>query len=285
MRAETLAGALGITGLLVSAIFALRAPSLPHSPQAARHAAFPPAPAVRRLGMSSRGGLPAVMALDPEIERIGRAPPRLDPLSRAFLEATNLTQFALDRLPRALAGDGASQYFIYLALEQCRGYLRRDLESLTGSFTTSFTHPPGPGIASIAFDIAHAVRSIKGEARIHLVGHSIGGIAVRYFVQELGSDPRVVQTISIGSPFGGARPAKLFPAPVGRDIAPGSALLERLAHVLTRIDHPLEVARHLLALLAQAPLRHRLVGAHEVHLRAHLLRELGRLSNRLACRL
>jgi pimeloyl-ACP methyl ester carboxylesterase len=108
--------------------------------------------------------------------------------------------------------------------------LRRELESLTGSFTTSFTHPPGPGIASIAFDIAHAVRSISGDARIHLVGHSIGGVAVRYFVQELGSDPRVVQTISLGSPFGGARPAKLFPAPVGRDIAPGSALLERLAH-------------------------------------------------------
>jgi triacylglycerol lipase len=107
--------------------------------------------------------------------------------------------------------------------------LRRDIEARTGAYTTSFTHPPGPGIASIADDIARAVRAISGDVRIHLIGHSIGGVAVRYFVQALGSDPRVVQTLSIGSPFGGAKPAKLFPAPVGRDVAPGSALLARLA--------------------------------------------------------
>jgi triacylglycerol lipase len=107
--------------------------------------------------------------------------------------------------------------------------LRRELEERTGAYTSSFTHPPGPGISSIARDVAKAVRAITGDVRIHLVGHSIGGVAARYFVQELGSDPRVVQTVSIGSPFGGTRPAKLFPAPVGRDIAPGSPLLARLA--------------------------------------------------------
>lgn len=107
--------------------------------------------------------------------------------------------------------------------------LRREIEARTGAFTTSFTHPPGPGIASIAREIREAVRAISGDARIHLIGHSIGGIAVRFFVQELGGDARVVQTVSIGSPFGGTRPARLFPAPVGRDIAPGSTLLARLA--------------------------------------------------------
>ena len=107
--------------------------------------------------------------------------------------------------------------------------LRRDIEERTGAFTTSFTHPPGPGIPSIADDIARAVRAISGDVRIHLIGHSIGGVAVRYFVQELGSDSRIVQTMSIGSPFGGTKPARLVPAPVGRDIAPGSALLQKLA--------------------------------------------------------
>ena len=107
--------------------------------------------------------------------------------------------------------------------------LRQDIERRTGAQTTSFTHAPGPGIASIAREVRRAVHAIAGDVRIHLVGHSIGGVAVRYFVQELGSDPRVVQTVSIGSPFSGTRPARLFPAPVGRDIAPGSALLARLA--------------------------------------------------------
>jgi hypothetical protein len=128
MRAETLAGALGITGLLVSAVVVLRSPSLPTSPASQPRAAFPPPPA-RRLDPAPRGGLPAVLGLDQEVARIGRATPRLDPLRRAFLDAPNLTQFAMDRLPRAVAGDGASQYFIYLALDQCRAYLRRDLES------------------------------------------------------------------------------------------------------------------------------------------------------------
>jgi triacylglycerol lipase len=108
--------------------------------------------------------------------------------------------------------------------------LRSQIERHTGARTTSFTHAPGPGIDSIARDIAGAVRGIVGDVRIHLVGHSIGGVAVRYFVQELGGDSRVVQTVSIGSPFAGVRPARLFPAPVGRDIAPGSTLLARLAH-------------------------------------------------------
>jgi len=127
MRAETLAGALGVTGLLVAALIALRAPP-PQPPRAEARVAFPPAPA-RRLDVASRGGLPAVMALDREIARLGRATPRLEPLRRAFLDAPNLTQFAMDRLSQAVAGDGASQYFIYLALDQCRAYLRRDLES------------------------------------------------------------------------------------------------------------------------------------------------------------
>lgn len=107
--------------------------------------------------------------------------------------------------------------------------LRRQIEALTLVCTTSFTHPPGPGIARIAREIARAVSAISGDARIHLIGHSVGGVAVRYYVQELAVDPRVVQTISIGSPFGGARPARLLPAPVGRDVVPGSALLAGLA--------------------------------------------------------
>jgi triacylglycerol lipase len=107
--------------------------------------------------------------------------------------------------------------------------LRAYIESRTAAFTTSFTHPPGPGIRSIAGAIARAVRAISGDARIHLIGHSIGGVAVRYYVQELGADARVVQTVSIGSPFGGTRSARLFPAPVGRDVAPGSLLLQRLS--------------------------------------------------------
>jgi hypothetical protein len=129
MRAETLAGGLGIAGLVLSAAIALRPAPLAPAQHASGQVPFPPSPKARMLAPGSHSGLPAVIALDREIARLGRAAPRLDPLRRAFLDAPNLTQFALDRLPRAVAGDGASQYFIYLALDQCRAYLRRDLES------------------------------------------------------------------------------------------------------------------------------------------------------------
>jgi hypothetical protein len=141
MRAETLAGALGVTGLLLSAALALRPAPVPTAPRAQARIEFPPPPASRRLQLAAHGGMPAVFALDGEIARLGRAPPRLDPLRRAFLDAPNLTQFALDRLPRAIAGDGASQYFIYLALDQCRAYLRRDLESARVNLETMLNVP------------------------------------------------------------------------------------------------------------------------------------------------
>lgn len=151
MRAETLAGALGVTGLLLSAAIALRPAPLPQSSRAEARAAFPPPPAARRLDLASRGGLPAVMGLDAEIARIGRAAPRLEPLRRAFLDAPNLTQFAMDRLPAAVAGDGASQYFIYLALDQCRAYLRRDLESARLNLETMLNVPDLSGEESAAW--------------------------------------------------------------------------------------------------------------------------------------
>ena len=58
-------------------------------------------------------------------------------------------------------------------------------------------------------------------------------------------------------------------------------LRERDAHVLARVDHPLEVVRDLLALLAQPSLRHGLVRAHEMHLRIEARGQIARLLDRL----
>jgi hypothetical protein len=133
MRAETVAGTLGVAGLLVSALVALPPATVQRTPQPVSRIEFPPAPRSQLLQPAARGGLPAVMGLDLEIARIGRAGPRYDSLRRAFQDAPDLMQFALERLPRASAGDGASQYFLYLALDQCRSYLRRDFESASAN--------------------------------------------------------------------------------------------------------------------------------------------------------
>lgn len=106
--------------------------------------------------------------------------------------------------------------------------LRQRIERETGAHTASFTYAPGPGVAAIADTLAELVDCLPGAVRVHLVGHSMGGVAARWYVQELGGDPRVVQTISMASPFRGTRRAFFVPGASGRDIKPDSAVLSRL---------------------------------------------------------
>ncbi|HEX4338744.1 MAG TPA: alpha/beta fold hydrolase [Polyangiaceae bacterium] len=106
--------------------------------------------------------------------------------------------------------------------------LRRKLEA-RGASVVTFTYGPSSGIREVASAIASVLEGIPMGARVHLVGHSLGGLAVRWYVQELPHDPRVVRTISVAAPFAGARGAWFFPGPAGRDMQRGSPALERLA--------------------------------------------------------
>jgi triacylglycerol lipase len=75
----------------------------------------------------------------------------------------------------------------------------------------TFTFFPGASLDRIAKEIARAVADHPHACRIHLIGHSLGGLAIRWYVQERSHDPRVVQTISIASPFRGVGLADMFP--------------------------------------------------------------------------
>jgi hypothetical protein len=103
--------------------------------------------------------------------------------------------------------------------------LRARLEAEVGIRVASFTHVPGPGIARIARRLHALVEQIPRSARITVVGHSLGGVVARYYVQELGGHARVAQTISLASPFGGVDVPRLF---VGADLCERSELLEKL---------------------------------------------------------
>jgi pimeloyl-ACP methyl ester carboxylesterase len=131
----------------------------------------------------------------------------------------------------ARAGAGDDVVVLLHGLFATAGVLRplkRRIEGATGAHTASFTYVPGPGIERIAVRLRELVRVLPADVRLHLVGHSMGGVVVRWFMQELGGDRRVVQTVSLGSPFHGTRHARLMPSPCGRDIVPGSPLLQRL---------------------------------------------------------
>ena len=113
-----------------------------------------------------------------------------------------------------------------------------------GARVATFTHAPGQGVRAIARRLARLVHEIPHRTRVHVVGHSLGGIVARWYVQELGGHARVVQTISLASPFGGAPLARRLPWLVGADLHASSSTLERLRtgpHA-TRIPHTSIVA-------------------------------------------
>jgi pimeloyl-ACP methyl ester carboxylesterase len=106
--------------------------------------------------------------------------------------------------------------------------LKRHIEQQTGAHTASFTYGPGAGVTEVAQRLSRLIDRLPEHVSVHLVGHSMGGLAARWYVQELGGDPRVVQTISIATPFAGTNRALLWPVRAGRDMRSGSDVLWRL---------------------------------------------------------
>jgi pimeloyl-ACP methyl ester carboxylesterase len=68
-----------------------------------------------------------------------------------------------------------------------------------------------------------------GQERVDVVGHSLGGLIARYYVQRLGGDHRVRTLVTLGTPHGGTRAVPLADAhPIVRQMRPGSDVLEEL---------------------------------------------------------
>jgi triacylglycerol lipase len=68
-----------------------------------------------------------------------------------------------------------------------------------------------------------------GYRRVHVIGHSLGGLVARYYVQRLGGDARVHTLVTLGTPHSGTVPAYLLPLRLGRQLRPGSDLMSELA--------------------------------------------------------
>ncbi|MGW7061446.1 esterase/lipase family protein [Streptomyces sp. NPDC054904] len=68
-----------------------------------------------------------------------------------------------------------------------------------------------------------------GQDRVDLVGHSLGGLVARYYVQRLGGDARVRTLVTLGTPHSGTRVAPFMDAhPLVRQMRPESEVLAEL---------------------------------------------------------
>ncbi|MCA1825270.1 MAG: alpha/beta fold hydrolase, partial [Frankia sp.] len=91
-----------------------------------------------------------------------------------------------------------------------------------------FTHD----IPGAAARLGRQVEQLCGETgyeRIHVIGHSLGGLIARYYVQRLGGDARVHTLATLGTPHQGTHLARLLNTSVVRQLRPGSPLLRELA--------------------------------------------------------
>ncbi|MEW2621092.1 alpha/beta fold hydrolase [Streptomyces sp. NPDC048106] len=111
--------------------------------------------------------------------------------------------------------------------------LRRNLAQHGGQRVESLNYSPLTcDIRTAAELFGRHVQEIcerTGSDRVDIVGHSLGGLIARYYVQCLGGDLRVRTLVTLGTPHSGTRVAPLADAhPIVRQMRPGSRVIEEL---------------------------------------------------------
>jgi triacylglycerol lipase len=93
--------------------------------------------------------------------------------------------------------------------------------------------PLGLSVGQVADQLVAEVAMIlsrTGAAKVHLVGHSLGGVVIAQAIADGGLNGLVDTVVTLGSPFGGSPWAGLLPfVEIVRGLRPGSQLLQRLA--------------------------------------------------------
>ena len=111
--------------------------------------------------------------------------------------------------------------------------LRRALMRRGFGRTISLNYSPlTDDIRRVARRLGRLVESVcreTGYERVHIVGHSMGGLISRYYVQRLGGDARVHTLVTLGTPHQGSAPARFVPHNVARQLRPDSPIVAELA--------------------------------------------------------
>jgi triacylglycerol lipase len=106
---------------------------------------------------------------------------------------------------------------------------RRGFQTLSSYDYGLLTH----NIPRAAARLGQAIEELSaatGYERVHVIGHSLGGLIARYYVQRLGGDRRVHTLVTLGTPHQGTQLAWAGPLlPLIRQLAPNSSILQELA--------------------------------------------------------
>jgi triacylglycerol lipase len=110
-----------------------------------------------------------------------------------------------------------------------RALRRRGFQTLSAYDYGLLTH----NIPRAAVRLGQAIEKLaanSGYERIHVIGHSLGGLIARYYVQRLGGDSYVRTLVTLGTPHQGTQLAWAVPLlPLVRQLTPRSAVIRELA--------------------------------------------------------
>ncbi len=110
--------------------------------------------------------------------------------------------------------------------------IRHTLKRVGFRYIDRWNYPAlGHDIPELAQDLADHVFDVlfrTGATEVHLIGHSLGGMIARYYVQELAGWRKVNTLITLGSPHQGTYAAIAARARVARQLRPGSPVIEQL---------------------------------------------------------
>ena len=76
-----------------------------------------------------------------------------------------------------------------------------------------------------------------GYERMHVVGHSLGGLIARYYVTRLGGDERVHTLVTLGTPHSGTYSAYALPSPAVPAAAAGQRADARAGRAGAGVPH------------------------------------------------
>lgn len=120
-------------------------------------------------------------------------------------------------------GDNRSAFSVLRRTLRRRGY---------GRIVTVNYSPFTSDIRKAAASLARQVEQVcvqTGYDQVYVIGHSLGGIIARVYVQCAGGDDRVHTLVTLGSPHAGTQLARLAPLPVCQQLRPNSHLMQELA--------------------------------------------------------
>ena len=150
-----------------------------------------------------------------------------------------------------------------------RGLTRRGFSNVFAMNYTTLSTDVRTAAALLSEEVERIVEE-TGFERIHVIGHSLGGLIGRYYVTRLGGDARVHTLVTLGTPHAGTYAAYAVPTRLMQQMRPGSGLMRELARPVRgcRTRFLAYWSDSDLAILPQssAALRHRDLGARSVRL-------------------